>query len=845
MSTTGGRSQRSHDEEMRVLHVDDDPDIADLTSAYLQKVADDITVVSESSATDGLDRLDAEHIDCVVSDYEMPGKDGIEFLKAVRERHGDLPFVLFTGRGSEEVASEAISAGVTEYLQKEGAAEQFELLANRVANVVSRRRAERRAADLARVNEVIRDVDAALVRESTREAIEDAVCRTLSSANPYTFAWIGTVDGDRATVRTAQPQNDYLDDTALVVDGSGGPESGPLSRAVDTDEVAVCQDVTAAETSAAWPTVALEHGYESVAVVPLRHGVDDYGYMAIYADRPGAFDETERDLLADLGDNIAHAIHAAETSGALRESRTRVSALFENATDSVVYVEYADGEPRIRDVNPAFEETFGHDREAVVGRNVDDVVAPAAHRAEAEAISERVRSGERVEAEVTRETTEGPRQFLLRLVPLDTERADIGRSFAVYTDITEHKRRESDLESLNERVSRLHHVTQHLQAASTRETVFEGTITAAVDILDFDWCVLSTPVDGRFELVAVSEDTPFDVGDAPLAVDEGVGGRAFATGETDLTDDVLADSDGEPADDAIRAALTIPVGEFGLFQACSSEVGGFTDNDRELAEVLVAHITEALTRVEREGELERQNERLDRFAGVVSHDLRNPLNVAQGRVELAQTTGDISHLDPAASALERMNAIIEDVLMLTRGDTPVDLETVSLHDVATTAWSMVDTRDAAFEADVNAHIRADPNRVQRLFENLIRNSVEHGRAETVGLETLTEAVGTGGEGRRDGVGNEDGDGSEDGDGNGNEDVEGGGEPTGFAVVDDGQGFEETDAVFDSGHSTATSGTGLGLAIVKRIAEAHGWTVEAVNGENGARVELRGVTFEDA
>ena len=128
---------------IQVLHVDDEPDFADLTRAYLEREDDRFTVETATSADEGLRCIDDDPPDCVVSDYNMPGTDGIEFLRAVRERFPDLPFVLFTGKGSEEVASEAISAGVTDYLQKERGTDQYTILANRVRNAVGRRDAER------------------------------------------------------------------------------------------------------------------------------------------------------------------------------------------------------------------------------------------------------------------------------------------------------------------------------------------------------------------------------------------------------------------------------------------------------------------------------------------------------------------------------------------------------------------------------------------------------------------------------------------------------------------------------------------------------------------------------
>lgn len=136
---------------IRVLHVDDEPDFADLAATFLEREDDRFDTETATSATEGLDRLSGRTYDCIVSDYDMPRTNGIEFLEQVREKWPNLPFILFTGKGSEDLASDAISAGVTDYLQKQDGTEQYELLANRIENAVQARRetqrAERRGVD--------------------------------------------------------------------------------------------------------------------------------------------------------------------------------------------------------------------------------------------------------------------------------------------------------------------------------------------------------------------------------------------------------------------------------------------------------------------------------------------------------------------------------------------------------------------------------------------------------------------------------------------------------------------------------------------------------------------------
>ena len=238
----------------------------------------------------------------------------------------------------------------------------------------------------------------------------------------------------------------------------------------------------------------------------------------------------------------------------------------------------------------------------------------------------------------------------------------------------------------------------------------------------------------------------------------------------------------------------------------------------------------------RERELETQIETLDEFASLVSHDLRSPINVANGYLEQTRATGDLAHLDKVERATARMEDIIDDVLELARNNQDVtDPEAVSVEAIARDAWRHTETNGAMLSVDGDVRIVADPDRLTRLFENLMRNSVEHGstgsRAEPD--DAIDHGTATNGEGDdmasltvTVGIADE--------------------TSTGVTiyVADDGVGIPdaERDHVLDSGYTTDENGTGLGLAIVEGIADAHDWDVSVTDSETGgARFEIGGIS----
>ncbi|NEU58308.1 response regulator [Halorussus sp. MSC15.2] len=309
----------------RVLHVEDNDFFAKVTSGILADEYD-IDVFTVESAEAALERLETNRFDCIVSDYDMPGMDGLELLDAVRETDRDVPFILLTGGGSEQIASKAISAGVTDYLKKGTDQEQFAVLANRIENAVSRRRAERLANRQIAVNDLIWDVSQAILQASSREDIEQIVCERLADSGPYLLAWVGTVDEETASVRpeaSAGVEQRYLDTVILDGDREEG-DSVPVRKAVETQKVQVKRGARLKERFQNEVDANVER--YAVAAVPLVYENRAYGVLSVWSDVRHAFGETERRVLSKFGNNLAYAIDSVQTRKELvrREQRLQV-----------------------------------------------------------------------------------------------------------------------------------------------------------------------------------------------------------------------------------------------------------------------------------------------------------------------------------------------------------------------------------------------------------------------------------------------------------------------------------------------------------------------------------------
>ena len=771
---------------IRVLHVDDDPDFADLTASFLDNSETAFDVTSSTDPTDALDLFREAQFDCVVSDYDMAGLSGLELLAEIREIDPDVPFVLFTGKGSEEIASRAISSGVTDYLQKSIGTEQYTVLANRIDNAVETYRSQEALA-----------------------ASQERLSRFIAQSP------LGTIEYDETftIVRVNEAASEITGyEPAELVGGTWLP-------IVPDDE--------------RWHVAEVERqllrdrgGYRSVNEIVTKGGERRW---ATWHNRVVTDDDGEVITIFSQFEDVTEAY---ERTQALDRTSVLRSTLFEMLPVGVL-AEDADREViRINDrllelfeVDGDPDERIGTDCAALTADLSDRFADPQGFVDRTERV---IDEPEAVWNEELALAGGGAIERSYRAVELP----DGPGHLWVYYDVSNRRDRERQLEALNR-------TAQELMAARTREAVAEIGVEAADTVLGLEANAIHIFEEGTGLVPVAATDTVEDlVGDLPTFTgDDSIAWRAYQAGEPISIDDVRSDPDNYNPETPIRSELHLPLGDYGILIAGSPTVGAFDRSDEVLGEILATTLVTALGQVsrteqlrERERRLTRQNARLEEFAAVVSHDLRNPLSVADGRLRLAREETDSEHLRVVSDAHDRMAELIDELLTLARDyDGEIDPASADLEALVRTCWSNVDTGRGRIAVRVDRQIRADETRLKRLLENLLRNSVEHG---TAGSQAPPD------EPVEHGANSPDADDS-------TVTITVGELPDGFYVEDDGPGIppEERDSIFEYGYSTTPDGTGLGLAIVEQCVTAHGWEIDTTEStDGGARFEITGVEF---
>ena len=868
----------SYSGPVTVLNVDDDRSLLELTREFLEREDDRFDIETATSAADGLDTIRDRRPDCIVSDYEMPGTNGIEFLRAVREELPDIPFILFTGKGSEAVASEAISAGVTDYLQKGTGTEQYELLANRIGNAVQARRAAQSAArqeELMRLTEFTGNTggweldlesEELLLTDGTRELVDLPSEETLTPEEALKLFHPDDRTDVRTAVERAAETGEQVQDVWRIQPTDGETNFIDMTVAPDVSETDVTtvrgafnditeqknrertlaelnrttqrllradsrQEVAKIGIEAARDVLGLQANAvhfstadgtelvpaaqtaESVSLVgsaptlpvagsiagrAYRRGesmvvedasrdpdaynsdtslgghcylpLDDHGVLIAGTEEPTGFSWTKTTGGTLLAGNIIAALDRIERGAAAAAYQKRLSLFFEESPLGAIQW---DGEFQFERLNQRAEEILGYSETDLRGESWERIVADD-HRDPVGNIVEELLDADGGRHIVNKNVTQSGeiRTCEWHNRAVTDSNGEVRAIFSQFRDITERERRKRQLEEY--------------------ETILKA-LNDAVYVVDED---------GRFRYVndafveLVGYDRDEIIGNTPSLIkrEEGIETAERMLGQ-------VLSSDG-PETVSFEVSIHPRDGDAVL---CEDQMGVLPyEGDEFVGSVgTLRDITESKQRARK---LKRQNDRLEEFASVVSHDLRNPLRIARGRIELASEAYDSSELTDAVDALDRSEALIQDLLRLARqGERVGEKEHVDLAEIARDAWETTETEDATLALEADRAIDADRSRLRQALENLFVNAVTHGGSEvTVTVGILDD---------------------------------------GFYVEDTGPGIPETrrEDAFEAGYSTAETGTGFGLRTVEQVATSHGWTVEATEGTSGgARFEFTGV-----
>jgi PAS domain S-box-containing protein len=440
-----------------------------------------------------------------------------------------------------------------------------------------------------------------------------------------------------------------------------------------------------------------------------------------------------------------------ERERALQQERDRFRAVFDKAFDAMVL---ADDDGQFIDANRSATELFGLSKEELLERSIDEF---APDDFDFETVWDTFHQSDDERGTFPLVRSDGTERLVEYAA---TTNVVSGQHLSVLRDVTERDQRERELEQQTDQLEEL-----TAQLKEQYQTLFEEAPMMMI---------LTREEAGR----------PI-IEDCTTQFAETLGYTKESLVDTDLTELYTPDST-EQLLDAGGYDRSL-AGEFTM------ERRGLVTTDDEVVETLLRAVPRRDTAGEVIGTLamfvditereqvKRANERLEEFTRIVSHDLRNPLNVANGRLELAQADCDSEHLEVIERVHDRMDALIENLLTLARDGEQVDaVEPVALRDVTTGCWETVATADATIQIESDRSILADRSRLQQLLENLMRNAVEHGGDDvTVTVEDL---------------------------------------PDGFYVEDDGPGIAENkrDNVFEAGYSTAADGTGFGLILTAII-----------------------------
>ncbi len=447
------------DEHLQLLYVDDDSAFADLVITYLKRHDDAFDIHTESDPRAALEwiRENDGMLDCIISDYDMPGMDGIEFLTAVRIDFPDLPFILYTGKGSEEVASDAMAAGVDDYLQKEGSRDHFAVLANRISVLVAKRRTgidlEKRVDQLQFVADLgqfaLETTDLESIFRRATEGLQEVLgtdCTKILEYQPERGSFL---------LRAGVGWEEGLVGNATVGDGHDSQAGYTLRSARP-----VVVDDLEAEARFDGPDLLLDHDVVGGISVIIGTPDEPWGVLGTHTADRRRFSSEDISVVQNVATVLATAIHRLEREQRLTERTNQLEAILSHSTQPI-FMKAETGEYLL--VNQEYLDLFDLQRSDVLGHT--DFELHADRLAEQVSKNDRhvIETDEPIEIEEQIEIDGEKRTYLTSKAPvrLSPDASAPDAILGIATDITDRKNRIRELEETNRRLDEFSSVVSH------------------------------------------------------------------------------------------------------------------------------------------------------------------------------------------------------------------------------------------------------------------------------------------------------------------------------------------------------------------------------------------------
>ena len=885
-----------------VLVVDDEVDSAELVERYLDDL-DDCSVCVETDVGRAVGRVEENGFDLVVSDYDMDGLNGLDFFERVGS---GCSFILFTGKGSESIASKAISMGVTDYIRK-GGPEQLERLTNRVEKVLEKKTAEKK---VKRQESLLEERNSVLRRFQELITSSKGFDEKVDSILELGIEYFGLESGIFSRI-------EGMDYTFKQFKGLNGVEEGDTVSLEDT----FCQTVIESEGTVyyngEYTSEIEEHpAYDKRELqvyigMPIYVGDEIYGTLNFSSKESigRQIDEDERTIVRLMTEWIGKEIESRKSMEEAQAKQKRLRQIIDNLPQ-LVFAKDENGEFLL--ANEAVANVYGTSVDKLEGAT-DDMFANSDQEVEnfREDDMKVINSGEakNIPEEPLTTSSGENRIYQTTKIPYNPAESENDAVLGVSHNITERKEREESLEKILG-------ASRKMSKEKNEEEIAKLAVKTMETALDFGLCSMHEYVEDEnvFKPLSASNKSKKLFDDMILEKENSLVGEAFEKNESRFYEDLEEVDNVYNPDRIIKSEIIIPVADYGILISGSRNERDFSQGEVYLAELLASITKASLERAEREEELEmkssaiestmdgiaitdnegnyiymnkahaemfgrspeyfngknwsslypeseikrieknifpelqdqgswigetvgihkdgseliqeitltmmedgklictnrdvteqrksrieleEKNRRLDEFNSIVSHDLRNPLNVAKGYLGLSMDSMNAEDLEKVENSLNRMENIIDELLAVSGDAENFQKVDVVLSEVFMESLEMIEP-EVEYSIEEDLELEASKTGLVNIFDNLVSNSVDH-NGENVSVKI-------------------------------------GALDNGFYFTDDGSLDADLQDIVEHGFTTSDDGRGLGLSIVRRLANANDWNVELEKSEEGSLIQ---------